>query len=87
MRKLSQRLAKAAEPAGTFKRKLTAYRIAAVQGLGEARTPAAMTALRTLITDRDREVREAAARALTHADRRRADDAGVGSRQPLAPIT
>jgi HEAT repeat protein len=64
-----ERLAKAAEPAGTFKRKVTAYRIAAVQGLGEARTPAAMTALRALMTDRDREVREAAARALTHADR------------------
>ena len=64
-----QRLIKAAEPAGTFKRKLTAYRVAAVQGLGEARTPAAMTALRELSSDRDREVREAAARALTHADR------------------
>lgn len=64
-----ERLAKAAEPAGTFKRKATAYRIAAVQGLGEARTPAAMAALRTLTADRDREVREAAARALTHADR------------------
>jgi hypothetical protein len=64
-----QRLIKAAQPAGTFKRKATAYRLAAVQGLGEARTPAAMTALRQLSSDRDRDVREAAARALTHADR------------------
>ncbi len=64
-----QRLVKAAEPAGTFKRKATAYRLAAIQGLGEARTPAAMTALRALASDRDREVRDAAARAIAQADR------------------
>jgi len=64
-----QRLIKAAEAPGTFKRKAVAYRVAAVQGLGEARTPAAMTALRELAADRDREVREAATRALAHADR------------------
>jgi HEAT repeat protein len=65
-----QRLIKAAEPAGAlFKRKATAYRLAAVQGLGEARTPVAMAALRELATDKDREVREAVARALAHVDR------------------
>jgi HEAT repeat protein len=64
-----QRLIKAAEAPGTFKRKATAYRVAAVQGLGEARTPAAMTALRELAGEKDREVREAAERALAHADR------------------
>jgi HEAT repeat protein len=64
-----QRLVKAAEPAGTFRRKATAYRIAAIQGLGEARTPAAMAALRAYAADRDREVREAAARAIAHADK------------------
>jgi HEAT repeat protein len=64
-----QRLVKAAESPGAFKRKATAFRVAAVQGLGEARTPAAMTALRELAADRDREVRGAAGRALAHADR------------------
>jgi hypothetical protein len=65
-----QRLVQAAEPGGgLFKRKAAAYRIAAVQGLGEARTPAAMTALKGLATDKDKDVREAATRALLHSDR------------------
>jgi hypothetical protein len=63
------RLIKAAEPAGgLFKRKPTAFRVAAVQGLGEARTPAAMTALKALSGDKDKEVKEAAVRGLAHAD-------------------
>jgi HEAT repeat protein len=65
-----QRLIKATEsPGAFFKRRAAAYRVAAVQGLGEARTPVALAALRELATDKDREVREAAARALTHVDR------------------
>lgn len=65
-----QRLIQAAEPAGgLFRRKASAYRIAAVQGLGEARTPAALTALKGLSTDKDKEVREAATRALSHTER------------------
>ena len=64
-----QRLVKASEPGSAFKRKATAYRLAAIQALGEARTPAATTALRELAADRDEQVREAAERALTNADR------------------
>ncbi|MFN2565761.1 MAG: HEAT repeat domain-containing protein, partial [Gemmatimonadaceae bacterium] len=59
------RLVKAAEPDGVlFRRKSTAYRVAAVQALGEARTPVAAAALRMLLNDKDREVREAVAAAL-----------------------
>lgn len=47
-----------------FARKQTAYRIAAVRALGEARTPESLAALRLLLKDRDREVREAATVAL-----------------------
>jgi HEAT repeat protein len=65
-----QRLVKAAEPGGPFKRKPAGYRVAAVQGLGEARTPAAMAALQSLTGDKEREVREAAAKALTSESRR-----------------
>ena len=58
------RLIKAAEPDNRlfFKRKTTAVRLAAVQALAEARTPAAMAALWELIEDKDREVREAVQR-------------------------
>ena len=54
------RLIKAAEPDGRvfFKKKTTAQRVAAVQALAEARTPAAMTALWQLFEDKDREVRD-----------------------------
>jgi hypothetical protein len=63
------RLIKAAEPAGgLFKRKPAAFRVAAVQGLGEARTPAAMTALKALSSDKDKDVKEAAVRALAHSE-------------------
>ncbi len=63
-----QRLCKAAEPESRlFKRKAAAYRVAAVQALGEARTPAALAALQQLASDKDKEVREAAVRAVMHA--------------------
>jgi HEAT repeat protein len=59
------RLVKAAEADGVlFRRKSTAYRVAAVRALGDARTPVAAAALRMLLDDRDREVREAVAAAL-----------------------
>jgi len=62
---------KAAEAEGRFfKKKATAYRVAAVAALGEARTPAAMAALATLSEDRDKEVREAAQRAMAAAAKR-----------------
>ncbi|HKO15405.1 MAG TPA: HEAT repeat domain-containing protein [Gemmatimonadaceae bacterium] len=64
------RLIRAAEPArGLLQRKSAELRIAAVQALGEARTPAALAALGTLAEDRDNEVRTAAAAALAHANR------------------
>ena len=53
-------LTKAAQPDGRlFKRKATAYRVAAVRALGEARTPAAMGALQNLLHDKEKDVREA----------------------------
>ena len=59
------RLTKAAEPDGRlFKRKPTALRVAAVQALAEANTPAALAALRRFADDREREVKAAASRAL-----------------------
>jgi len=59
------RLVKAAEPDGVlFRRKSTAYRVAAVRALAESRTQAAAAALRTLLEDKDREVRAAVAAAL-----------------------
>ena len=59
------RLTKAAEPDGRlFKRKPTALRVAAVQALAEANTPAALAAIRRFAEDKDREVRDAAVRAL-----------------------
>ena len=62
-----QKLVKLAEPeARLFKKKAVSIRVAAVQALGEAKTPAALTALKGLADDKDREVRETAARALAH---------------------
>jgi len=59
------RLLKAAEPEGRlFKRKPTALRVSAIQALAEANTPAALAALRRFADDKDREVRDAAVRAL-----------------------
>ena len=65
-----QKLAKMAEPEGRlFKKKDAALRVAAVQALGDARTPAAITALKSLVDDKDREVRETASRALAQSPR------------------
>jgi HEAT repeat protein len=59
------RLLKAAEPDGRlFKRKPTALRVSAVQALAEANTPAALAALKRFTDDKDRDVRDTAARAL-----------------------
>jgi HEAT repeat protein/PBS lyase HEAT-like repeat-containing protein len=53
-------LTKAAQPEGRiFRKKSTAYRVAAVRALGEARTPAAMGALQNLLHDKEKDVREA----------------------------
>jgi hypothetical protein len=61
-----QKLSKAAEAAsGLFTtRKNIGLRVAAVYALGEARTAGALTALQTLATDKDKEVKEAAAKTL-----------------------
>jgi HEAT repeat protein len=60
-----QRLIKAAEAEkGLFKKKSTAFRVAAVQGLAEARTPDAMDALRSLQADKDDDVKSAVTFAL-----------------------
>lgn len=59
------KLARAAEPDGRlFRKKNAAYRVAAVQALADARTGSAMTALRHLTNDREKEVRDAAVRAM-----------------------
>jgi HEAT repeat protein len=61
-----QKLIKSAEPDGRlFKKKPVAYRVAAVQALGETRAPAAMNALTALVHDKEKEVREAVVKALT----------------------
>jgi HEAT repeat protein len=60
-----QRLLKAVEPErGLFKKKSTAFRVAAVQGLGEARTPDATEALKGLVSDKDDDVAASARAAL-----------------------
>jgi hypothetical protein len=68
-----QRLLKAVEPErGLFKKKAAAYRVAAVQGLGEARSAEASEALKALQSDKDEEVREAATFALVRIARQSA---------------
>ncbi|MEX2179003.1 MAG: HEAT repeat domain-containing protein [Gemmatimonadaceae bacterium] len=65
-----QKLVKIAEPEGRlFRKKDTSLRVAAIQALGEARTPAAIAALREFVGDKEREVRDTAGRALAHAGR------------------
>ncbi|HYC51680.1 MAG TPA: HEAT repeat domain-containing protein, partial [Gemmatimonadaceae bacterium] len=65
-----QKLVKMAEPDHRlFRKKAVNLRVAAVQALGDARTPAALTALRELVADKDRDVRDTAMRALAHASR------------------
>jgi HEAT repeat protein len=60
-----QRLVKAAEAErGLFKKKSTAFRVAAVQGLTEARTPEAVEALKSLHGDKDKDVNAAATHAI-----------------------
>ena len=63
-----QKLIKAAEPEGRlFKKKASAFRVAAVQALGEARTPAAVIALQALASDKDKEVKDAVFRVMLKA--------------------
>jgi HEAT repeat protein len=63
-------LIRAAEPKRRLlERKPTAFRVAAIQALAEAGTPAAVAAIAVLRDDKEREVREAAARAYQHAGR------------------
>jgi HEAT repeat protein len=57
---------------GLFKKKPTAFRVAAVQGLAEARTKEAMDALRELALDRDEDIRDAASFALGRIARKQA---------------
>jgi HEAT repeat protein len=65
-----QRLLKAVEPErGLFRKKPVAFRVAAVQGLAEARTPHAMDALRSLQSDKEEDVRDAATFALVRIAR------------------
>jgi HEAT repeat protein len=60
-----QRLIKAAEAEkGLFKKKSTAFRVAAVQGLAEARTPDAIDTLKGLQGDKDDDVKSAVTFAL-----------------------
>jgi HEAT repeat protein len=60
-----QRLLKAVEAErGLFKKKSTAFRVAAVQGLAESRTPEATEALRALVSDKDDDVAATAKVAL-----------------------
>jgi HEAT repeat protein len=62
-----ERLARAVEPGGLLLRKAAAYRLHAVEGLRQAGTPSAHAILRSLLGDRDRDVRAAAERALQGA--------------------
>jgi HEAT repeat protein len=65
-----QKLVKMAEPEGRlFRKKATNIRVAAVQALGDAKTAAALTALKELVGDKEKDVRETATRALAHAAR------------------
>jgi HEAT repeat protein len=65
-----QKLVKMAEPEGRlFRKKATNIRVAAVQALGDARTAAAVAALKELSGDKENDVRETAKRALAHAGR------------------
>ncbi|OYV70080.1 MAG: hypothetical protein B7Z72_07390 [Gemmatimonadetes bacterium 21-71-4] len=66
-----QRLIRAAEPErGLFRKKSTAFRVAAVQALAEAKSAAAQAALRALASDKEREVRDTVARLTQQRGRR-----------------
>jgi hypothetical protein len=61
-----QKLISTAVASGLFKQKKNmSLRVAAILALGDARTPAAQAALKGLANDREREVRDAVARALS----------------------
>ncbi|MDQ2665290.1 MAG: HEAT repeat domain-containing protein [Gemmatimonadota bacterium] len=65
-----QRLAVAAAPRkGIFDRKTTGHRVAAVSALGEARAAEALSMLRSLMQDKDMDVRNAATFAIGRHDR------------------
>lgn len=65
-----EQLIRAAEPKRRLlEKKPSSFRIAAIQALADARTPAAIAALAVLREDKEREVRDAAARAYQHASR------------------
>ena len=65
-----ERLVRAAEPErGFFKKKSTAFRVAAVQALAEAKSPGAQAALKALASDKEKEVRDTVAR-LSQSGRR-----------------
>jgi HEAT repeat protein len=65
-----EQLIRAAEPKRRLlERKPAAFRIAAIQALSEARTQAAIAAINVLREDKERDVREAAARAYQRATR------------------
>ena len=58
-----ERLIRAAEPErGFFRKKRTAFRVAAVQALAEVKSPIAQAALKALASDREKEVRDTVAR-------------------------
>lgn len=65
-----QKLVQAAEPDGRiFRKKSTAYRVAAVQALAETKAPDAMAALAALADDKEKEVRDTACRLIDEAKR------------------
>lgn len=65
-----ERLVRAAEPErGFFKKKSTAFRVAAVQALAEAKSAGAQAALRALASDKEKEIRDTVAR-LSQSGRR-----------------
>lgn len=65
-----EQLIRAAEPKRRLlERKPNSFRIAAIQALAEARTPAALAALGVLREDKDKDIREAAGHAYQHANR------------------
>lgn len=71
-----QRLVSAAAPKkGIFDRKTTGHRLSAVSALGEAHTPESLVALRSLASDKDVDVRNAAAFAIARHGRPRSMNA------------
>jgi HEAT repeat protein len=64
-----QKLIRMAAPQGRlFRKKAARLRVAAVQALGDAKTEAAALALKELASDKDRDVRETASRALAQGE-------------------